>query len=535
MSRAATMLVLGIIAAGLLACRGDVDDEGFDAGSVEDFPPGSVTTILYGEGRELGRGADGASPGVQDRPEDSIVFHLVHLEDGEFRALSAKDPHLGCTVPWRPEFQFEGQTGWFRNPCHGETYDITGRRVFGPSPRDLDRYPVEVRDGRVIVTLSEDALILGEPGVSSAPGATPTRIAPPQPTELATITVPPFDGHTQDLEHVRQRADFPVFAPIDVPEGLTGRIVDRIQFAETSVHIDYVDAEDRVRFIVVSCPVRCAPFSGGEVVTLSEGRTAHLVATTFSEDDQTATGQALWWEQDGAYLIVASTELGADDLTRIASSVTDAAPLNPASISANWRDQLREVPALIPIVEQVTEGPTDILSLLRAVPASCSFHGELLSPCVERGLNLSDHFDAVGVSDLLHCEACAVPPERLEGALDQIFERGGVSIEAFWNSAVEAQTGVQSDAGIELVGAWVLDERTATVIAERWSGLSASHALAFRSVQAVAASDVATGFVVFVDPAAERAIAVVEPTTEGWTAFDTADRLGAWEVLYATR
>lgn len=192
MSRAATMLFLGIIAAGLLACRGDVDDEGFDAGSVEDFAPGSVTTIVYGEGRELGRGADGASPGVQDRPEDSIVFHLVHLEDGEFRALSAKDPHLGCTVPWRPEFQFEGQTGWFRNPCHGETYDITGRRVFGPSPRDLDRYPVEVRDGRVLVTLSADALILGEPGATSAPGATiaPTASVTEAPTTMPTTGAP---------------------------------------------------------------------------------------------------------------------------------------------------------------------------------------------------------------------------------------------------------------------------------------------------------------------------------------------------------
>lgn len=77
--------------------------------------------------------------------------YLVRLESGEILALSTIDPHLGCKVPFVPDFTFRGDTGWFRNPCHGETYDVAGVCIFGPCPRGLDRYEVRVRDGDVEV------------------------------------------------------------------------------------------------------------------------------------------------------------------------------------------------------------------------------------------------------------------------------------------------------------------------------------------------------------------------------------------------
>lgn len=80
--------------------------------------------------------------------------YLVLLESGEILALSAIDPHLGCNVPFRPDFTFMGDTGWFRNPCHGETYDLTGVCYSGPCPRGLDRYEVRVRDGDVEVSFA---------------------------------------------------------------------------------------------------------------------------------------------------------------------------------------------------------------------------------------------------------------------------------------------------------------------------------------------------------------------------------------------
>lgn len=80
--------------------------------------------------------------------------YLVLLESGEILALSRVDPHLGCLVDFRPDFKFMDRSGWFRNPCHGETYDLTGALRFGPSPRGLDRYEVRVRDGDVEVNFA---------------------------------------------------------------------------------------------------------------------------------------------------------------------------------------------------------------------------------------------------------------------------------------------------------------------------------------------------------------------------------------------
>lgn len=76
---------------------------------------------------------------------------------GGILALWWKCPHLGCTIPWRPDFQgaavnFPGVTGWFRCPCHGSTYSRAGIRVFGPAPRPMDTMEVTVNgDGSLSV------------------------------------------------------------------------------------------------------------------------------------------------------------------------------------------------------------------------------------------------------------------------------------------------------------------------------------------------------------------------------------------------
>ncbi len=96
--------------------------------------------------------------------------YLVLLESGEILALSRIDPHLGCKVPFTPDFTFMGDTGWFRNPCHGETYDLTGVCYFGPCPRGLDRYEVRVRDGDVEVSF---ALVIEGPDRSASEAREP--------------------------------------------------------------------------------------------------------------------------------------------------------------------------------------------------------------------------------------------------------------------------------------------------------------------------------------------------------------------------
>ncbi len=127
-------------------------------GSVDDFAPGTIRTIRGETGRVYGTVLD-----VYETAIDEARFHLVRLPDGEFLALSAKSPHLGCIVVWRPDVSpRDGAVTSFFEPCHGETYDLAGRLVFGPGPRDLDRYAVTVmRDGRIRVDLG--AIHRGEP------------------------------------------------------------------------------------------------------------------------------------------------------------------------------------------------------------------------------------------------------------------------------------------------------------------------------------------------------------------------------------
>lgn len=61
---------------------------------------------------------------------------------GGLLALYHRCVHLGCTVPWNPNFEFGGVTGWFRCPCHGSTYTKGGIRVFGPATRSLDTFEI---------------------------------------------------------------------------------------------------------------------------------------------------------------------------------------------------------------------------------------------------------------------------------------------------------------------------------------------------------------------------------------------------------
>lgn len=79
-------------------------------------------------------------------------------------ALYQKCVHLGCRVPWCDSSR------WFECPCHGSRYNRWGEYEFGPAPRGLDRFPIELRDGEVFVNTAEIVTgpsrtggVLGEP------------------------------------------------------------------------------------------------------------------------------------------------------------------------------------------------------------------------------------------------------------------------------------------------------------------------------------------------------------------------------------
>jgi len=113
-------------------------------------------------------------------------FWLVNLEPGTtpngeetpggVLALWQKCPHLGCTVPFREAFEFQGRKGWFRCPCHNSTYTKEGGvLVFGPAPRPMDVFPIEVLDnGSLVVQTGREFDGTGSP-------QNPSRAVPPEP------------------------------------------------------------------------------------------------------------------------------------------------------------------------------------------------------------------------------------------------------------------------------------------------------------------------------------------------------------------
>ena len=59
--------------------------------------------------------------------------------------LWQKCVHLGCRVPWCSSSQ------GFECPCHGSKYNSAGEYEAGPAPRNLDRFTLEVVNGRLII------------------------------------------------------------------------------------------------------------------------------------------------------------------------------------------------------------------------------------------------------------------------------------------------------------------------------------------------------------------------------------------------
>jgi cytochrome b6-f complex iron-sulfur subunit len=95
-------------------------------GTIADYPLNSVTVVRDGK------------------------FYISHVPAG-LLALYWKCAHLGCTVPWKENEEFEGEKGIFRCPCHGSIYQRTGQNVAGPAPRPLDIMAIELEGNKIVV------------------------------------------------------------------------------------------------------------------------------------------------------------------------------------------------------------------------------------------------------------------------------------------------------------------------------------------------------------------------------------------------
>ena len=66
-------------------------------------------------------------------------------KDMKLLALYRKCVHLGCSVPHCET------SSLFECPCHGSKYTLAGEYFQGPAPRGLDRFPITVAGGKVVV------------------------------------------------------------------------------------------------------------------------------------------------------------------------------------------------------------------------------------------------------------------------------------------------------------------------------------------------------------------------------------------------
>lgn len=79
----------------------------------------------------------GAAGGmVAIEPSDSRKPVLVmRIENDQFRVMSLKCTHVGCTLRWDPEMQD------LVCPCHGSRFDDRGAVTKGPAKESLRQYP----------------------------------------------------------------------------------------------------------------------------------------------------------------------------------------------------------------------------------------------------------------------------------------------------------------------------------------------------------------------------------------------------------
>ena len=71
--------------------------------------------------------------------------YIRRVGDG-LDARSAVCPHLGCAVSFD-----RGQNNYLC-PCHDSRFALDGARVSGPSERGLDQLPLQIVNGRVLLT-----------------------------------------------------------------------------------------------------------------------------------------------------------------------------------------------------------------------------------------------------------------------------------------------------------------------------------------------------------------------------------------------
>lgn len=108
-------------------------------------PQDEILAAIARDGRPLEFGPGRSYLVAYDPADDPDRLYADLTRGAGVMAVFWTCVHLGCKVP------FCASSQWLECGCHGSAYNRWGELQNGPAPRGLDRFPVELADGHVMV------------------------------------------------------------------------------------------------------------------------------------------------------------------------------------------------------------------------------------------------------------------------------------------------------------------------------------------------------------------------------------------------
>jgi cytochrome b6-f complex iron-sulfur subunit/menaquinol-cytochrome c reductase iron-sulfur subunit len=102
-----------------------------------------LASLVEGEPKKVAIVADQRDAWTIAKNVQLGAVYLLRSGDA-VTALSVVCPHLGCSIAVEPDQSF-------LCPCHTSSFDRDGKRIDGPSPRDMDPLTTKIQDEFVYV------------------------------------------------------------------------------------------------------------------------------------------------------------------------------------------------------------------------------------------------------------------------------------------------------------------------------------------------------------------------------------------------
>ncbi len=104
-----------------------------------------LSALAEGEPKKVAIVADQHDAWTVAKNVELGAVWLVRRGD-DVLAFAAACPHLGCSINAAPP-----PARGFACPCHTSEFDADGKKVSGPSPRDMDALATKIEEGAVLV------------------------------------------------------------------------------------------------------------------------------------------------------------------------------------------------------------------------------------------------------------------------------------------------------------------------------------------------------------------------------------------------